>query len=96
MAPVETSDDMKNKIRDIVHQVTNIAPDQIGDTTSFSDELDIDSLSMMEIGVDIDFAYQLGLPDEAFTEIDCLNDAVALVERELAAKTPELAVAQSA
>lgn len=77
---------IRDRIREIVTQVTNIPGDQIGDSTSFTRELDIDSLALLEIGVDIDYAFQLNLPDERFKELDCLDDSVRLVVTELAAR----------
>jgi len=77
---------IRARIREIITQVTNIPGDQIGDQTSFIGDLDIDSLALLEIGVDIDYAFQLNLPDERFKELNCLEDSVQLVVRELAAR----------
>jgi len=79
-------EDIKGKIREIITQVTEIPGEEIGDTTSFTQELDIDSLALLEIGVDVDYAYQLNLPDERFKGLDCVNDCVELVLTELASK----------
>jgi len=67
------------KVKEIINNVTSIPVDEIGDTTSLRDDLDLDSLSLMEIGVDIDYAFQLGLPDEALQKIGTVQDAVNLV-----------------
>ena len=87
------TDEIKAKIREVVTQVTEIPGDEIGDTTSFTRELDLDSLALLEIGVDIDYAFQLNLPDERFKDIDCLDDAVNLVVTELAARERQAQVA---
>jgi len=87
------ADEIKAKIREVVTQVTEIPGEEIGDTTSFTQELDLDSLALLEIGVDIDYAFQLNLPDERFKDIDCLDDAVNLVMTELAARQGQAQVA---
>lgn len=78
------SAEIRSKVKQIIHQVTNIAPEKIGDAQSYTRELGLDSLSLMEIGVDVDFEFKLGLADEAMRELDSVDDTVALVERRLA------------
>jgi acyl carrier protein len=67
------------KVKEIINNVTSIPVDEIDDQASLRDDLDLDSLSLMEIGVDIDYAFQLGLPDETLQKIGTVQDAVALV-----------------
>lgn len=86
-------DEIKARIRDVITQVTEIPGDQIGDRTSFTQELDLDSLALLEIGVDIDYAFQLNLPDERFKDLDCLQDAVELVSTELSSREARSEVA---
>jgi acyl carrier protein len=80
------SAEIRAKVKKIIHQVTNIAPEKIGDSQSYTGELGLDSLSLMEIGVDVDFEFKLGLSDEAMRGLDSVDDTVALVERQLAEK----------
>lgn len=75
------------KVKEIINNVTSIPVDEIDDTASLRDDLDLDSLSLMEIGVDIDYAFQLGLPDEALQKIGTVQDAVALVLEHRTART---------
>jgi acyl carrier protein len=79
-------EEIRERIREIVNQVTNIPAGQIGNRTSFTEELDIDSLALLEIGVDIDYAFQLNLPDERFKGLDSVDDALGLVQSELATR----------
>lgn len=86
-------DEIKGKIREVITQVTEIPGEEIGDKTSFTQELDLDSLALLEIGVDIDYAFQLNLPDERFKDLDCVDDALNLVVTELAAREQQAEVA---
>ena len=78
--------EVRSKVKQIIFQVTNIAPEKIGDTQSYTRELGLDSLSLMEIGVDVDYEFQLGLSDEAMRGLDSVDDTVALIERQLESK----------
>lgn len=84
MATMTDEAAIRARIRQIVHDVTNIPIAEIPASASLRDELDLDSLSLMEIGVDVDYEYKLGLPDEALQQIDSVDDAVRLVRSRLA------------
>lgn len=70
---------VRQKIKEIISNVTNIPAEEIGDGASLRDELDLDSLSLLEIGVDVDYEFRLGLPEESLQRIGSVDDAVALV-----------------
>jgi acyl carrier protein len=74
---------IRSKIKQIIANVAGLDAGRIADESSFIDDLKLDSLSLLEIGVDVDMAFQLQLPDEAFKEIGSLPDMVRLVERRL-------------
>lgn len=74
---------IRSKIKQIIANVAGLDVGRIADESSFIDDLKLDSLSMLEIGVDVDMAFQLQLPDEAFKEIGNLPAMVQLVERRL-------------
>ena len=85
--------EIRQKIKEIIADVANLAIEDIPDEAHLVEDLDLDSLSLMEIGVDVDYAFQLGLPDERLREMITMNQAVALVENELAAREPATEVA---
>lgn len=71
--------EVRRKIREIISNVTNIPPEEITNGGRFREELDLDSLSLLEIGVDVDYEFRLGLPEEELQRIGSLDEAVALV-----------------
>lgn len=73
--------DITARIKSIIGSIAGIDPQRIGDGATLRGDLNLDSLSLLEIGVDVDLAFQLDLPDEAYREIDSLPAMVALVER---------------
>lgn len=78
--------EVRSKVKQIISNVTNIAPDQIADNASFIDDLNLDSLSLLEIGVDVDFEFKLGVPEERLQQLRTVQDSVNLVLQVLAEK----------
>jgi acyl carrier protein len=71
------------KIKQIIGNIAGLDPQRIGDGDSLRDDLKLDSLSLLEIGVDVDLAFKLNLPDERYKEIQTLPQMAALVEERL-------------
>ena len=91
------STQIRAKIKEIIANVAGLDRNRIGDHATLTDDLSLDSLSRLEIGVDVDYAFKLKLPDERYQGVDSIDAMVALVERRLAelAAAPEV-VAESA
>ncbi|MEA2693754.1 MAG: hypothetical protein QOJ16_3141 [Acidobacteriota bacterium] len=75
--------DIRSRIKQIIGQVAGLDPAKIGDHATLREELNLDSLSLLEIGVDVDYAFKLGLPDERYREVASLDDMVELVQGHL-------------
>ncbi len=85
------TEEIRAQIKTIISNVTSIPAEEIPDAASFRDDLDLDSLSLLEIGVDMDYEFKLGLPEEELQGLATLPEAVALVERRLNGKAAEVA-----
>lgn len=83
--------EISQKIKQIISNITSIPVDEIGDTASFRDELDLDSLSLLEIGVDVDYEFKLGVPEERLHGLDTVEQTAELVMERLSEKTPAVA-----
>ena len=87
MESVPSRDEIGLRIKEIIGRVAGLDPTRIGDQATLREDLNLDSLSLLEISVDVDLAFKLELADERYKEIDSLPAMVALVEdrlRELA------------
>lgn len=73
--------DVRSRIKKVIGSIAGIDPQRIGDEATLRGELNLDSLSLLEIGVDVDLAFHLNLPDESYKEIDSLPQMVELVMR---------------
>lgn len=72
--------DVRVKIKQIISNIAGLDQTKISDDALLRDHLKLDSLSLLEIGVDVDLAFQLNLPDEKYKEIESLPQMVALVQ----------------
>ena len=87
-----SQDDLVAGIAEIIEEVTGIEPSEVTMDKSFVDDLDIDSLSMVEIAVQIEDKYGLKVPDEDLANLRTVGDAVAYIQK-LEAENPEAAAA---
>ena len=71
--------EVNSRIKQIIGSVAGLDPRRIDDQATLRGALNLDSLSLLEIGVDVDLAFHLDLPDESYREIESLPAMVALV-----------------
>lgn len=80
------SEQIRSKIKEIISNATNIDPAKIADNASYKDDLGLDSLTMLEISVDLDSEFDLEMPEEEMVNIRTLQNSVDLIQKYLAAK----------
>lgn len=78
------TDEIRSKVKEIIADVAGIDAGEIADGAHFFEDLDLDSLALLEMGVDVDYAFKLGVPDEKLKELRTVPQCVALVEDYLA------------
>jgi acyl carrier protein len=66
-------------IREIVEEVAGVSPDQIEMEKSFTDDLDVDSLSMVEVVVAAEERFGIKIPDDEVTKMGTVADAVNFI-----------------
>ncbi|WP_024793223.1 meromycolate extension acyl carrier protein AcpM [Tomitella biformata] len=74
-------DEIVQNLAEIIEEVTGIEPSEITLEKSFVDDLDIDSLSMVEIAVQTEDKYGIKIPDEELASLRTVGDVVAYVEK---------------
>jgi acyl carrier protein len=75
--------EIRERIKEIIAKIAGIDRSRISDEGSLRDDLQLDSLSLLEVGVDVDLAFGLELPEESYRDISTLPQMVELVERRL-------------
>lgn len=74
-------DEIRRVVKGLIAKVTDLDPETIADNASFRDDLELDSLAMIEIGVHVDYTYKLRLTEEEMGSLGTVEDAVELVVR---------------
>ncbi|GAA3692485.1 meromycolate extension acyl carrier protein AcpM [Gordonia hankookensis] len=87
-----TQEELIAGIAEIIEEVTGIEPSEVTLEKSFVDDLDIDSLSMVEIAVQTEDKYGVKIPDEDLAGLRTVGDAVAYIQK-LETENPEAAAA---
>lgn len=87
-----TQEELIAGLAEIIEEVTGIEPSEVTVEKSFVDDLDIDSLSMVEIAVQTEDKYGVKIPDEDLASLRTVGDAVNYIQK-LEAENPEAAEA---
>jgi acyl carrier protein len=84
---------VKARIKEIIGDVAGLDATGIQDHDDFRDDLNLDSLLLIEVGVEVDMAFKLELPDERYQHISSVSAAAELVlERRRELKASEQAI----
>jgi acyl carrier protein len=68
-------------LAEIVEEVAGVAQDDVTAEKSFVDDLDIDSLSMVEIAVQAEDKFGVKIPDDQLAELKTVGDAVDYIAK---------------
>ena len=81
-----SADEIRDKIKGSIANITYIDPERIDDSTSYEDDLALDSLSILEIVVDVEYQFQIKVPEEELSAIRTIRDTVNTVQKYLCAE----------
>ena len=76
-----TQEEIIAGLAEIIEEVTGIEPSEVTVEKSFVDDLDIDSLSMVEIAVQAEDKFGVKIPDEQLAELKTVGDAVDYIAK---------------
>jgi acyl carrier protein len=68
-------------LAEIVQEVAGVVPERVVPEASFTDDLDIDSLSMVEVVVAAEEKFDVKIPDDDVKDLRTVGDAVAYIEK---------------
>ena len=74
-----TTEAVLEGIKEIVVEVAGISADTIAMDKNFTDDLDVDSLSMVEVVVAAEERFGVKIPDEDVTNMATVGDAVNFI-----------------
>ena len=64
--------------------VAGVSPADVTESKSFTDDLDVDSLSMVEVVVAAEERFGVSIPDDEVKSLKTVGDAVSYIERSVA------------
>ena len=76
-----TQEEILTGLGEIIDEVAGVPADQVTPDKSFVDDLDIDSLSMVEIAVAAQDKFGVEIPDEQLKDLKTVQDVVNFVSK---------------
>ncbi len=76
-----TEDQILQGLKEILEEIAGVAPADVAAGKSFTDDLDVDSLSMVEVVVAAEERFNVKIPDDAVSELVSVQDAVSFIAK---------------
>ena len=76
-----TQEEIVTGLAEIVNEIAGIPVEDVQLDKSFTDDLDVDSLSMVEVVVAAEEKFSVKIPDDEVKNLKTVGDAVAFIER---------------
>jgi acyl carrier protein len=76
-----STEEIRAGLAEIVNEIAGIPAEDIQLDKSFTDDLDVDSLSMVEVVVAAEERFGITIPDDEVKNLKTVGDAVAFIER---------------
>lgn len=76
-----TNDEITTGLAEIIEEVVGIEAADVTKDKSFVDDLDIDSLSMVEIAVQTEDRFGVKIPDDELANLKTVGDAVDYIAK---------------
>lgn len=77
------TEEIRSAVKNSIARIINIDASEISDRASYKDDLQLDSLTILEIAVDAEYQFQISIPDEQLSEIRTVEDTVNVVQQYL-------------
>jgi acyl carrier protein len=80
-----SSDEIRDGLAEILEEVAGVLPADVSVGKSFTEDLDVDSLSMVEIALAAEERFGVKIPDDELANLKTVGDAVSYIEKAQAA-----------
>ncbi len=74
-------DDILKELAAILNEVADVQESDVTPEKSFVDDLDVDSLSMVEVAMAVEEKFGATIPDDKLSELKTVGDAVSYIEQ---------------
>jgi acyl carrier protein len=76
-----TQQDILNGLAQIVNEIAGVPIDDVQPDKSFINDLDVDSLAMVEIATAAEDTFGVRIPDDDLKDLRTVGDAVSYIEK---------------
>jgi acyl carrier protein len=81
--------EIRDQIKESIATVTGVDPKDVTDLSSYRDDLGLDSLSILEIAINVECFYKIKVPEEQLSQIRTIGDTIKVVQEHLGARMAE-------
>jgi acyl carrier protein len=74
-------DEITTGLAQILEEVAGVNPDDVAEEKSFTDDLDVDSLSMVEIALAAEERFDVKIPDDELANLKTVGDAISFIAK---------------
>ena len=74
------ADEIRAGLAEILAEVADVNVDDVSDSKSFTDDLDVDSLSMVEVAMAAEEKFGVKIPDDELPKLKTVGDAVSYIQ----------------
>jgi acyl carrier protein len=78
---VSSNDEIRAGLAEILEEIADVPPADVLDERSFTDDLDVDSLSMVEVVVAAEEKFGVKIPDDDVQSLKTVGDAVTYIAK---------------
>jgi acyl carrier protein len=78
---VPSTEEIRAGLAEILEEIADVNPDDVTSEKSFTDDLDVDSLSMVEVVVAAEEKFGVKIPDDEVQNLRTVGDAVTYIEK---------------
>ncbi len=75
-----TEQEIQTGLAEILQEVAGVLPENVSPEKSFIDDLDVDSLSMVEVVVAAEERFDVRIPDDDVKNLKTVGDAVSYIK----------------
>jgi acyl carrier protein len=75
-----SADEVRAGLAEILNEVADVDSSDVTDDKSFTDDLDVDSLSMVEVAMAAEEKFGVKIPDDELPKLKTVGDAINYIQ----------------
>jgi acyl carrier protein len=76
-----TTEEIQAGLAETLEEVAGVAPADVTPDKSFVDDLDVDSLSMVEVALAAEEKFGVKIPDDELSNLKTVGDAITYIDK---------------